>query len=879
MATPHVAGACALLWGYSPNMTHTNVKSCILDNVVPIAALTDITVTCGRLNAFNALTCSDIPEPPPSCGDLFTDSGGEDGSYQNNEQITTIICPDSPGETVTVTFTAFDVEVSSAGACQDKLIVYNGDSNTTPYIGEYCGEDNSSIPGPFVSTHASGCLTFEFTSDESIVKDGWNALVGCIVPGACRNRDSLALVALYNSTNGSNWATGWNLNQPMDTWYGVTMADGCVSELILFFNNLTGTLPDELGDLDNLITLDLSYNTIGGAIPNALGDLVNLEWLSLDNNNLSGSIPVGLGAAPNLFYLGLGENNLTGTIPADLGLLNQLLILHLPYNNLDGSIPESLGQLTSLSSLFLNDNNLSGAVPESISSLPNLVRITLQNNNLTFAGIETLSNAAIGVQEYAPQDLISLQLSDGIFSVDAGGTLSKNTYRWYRDGVLVQTITGNNSYTPTEAGLYCCEITNADATIPADPLTNLILKTEAVEYAGSQVWPGDFNDDGTAAPNDLMYWGLANGNVGPPRATTSIAWMGYDAADWNIEVRGINGKFQDGNGDGMVDGLDRVALIQNMGFIHSTRVTDIASIDGGNYTLTKLPLLQAGVLRYAVNLDNNDVPVQTHGFAFTICFGNLSVSDATLNISNSCLELDPQYQIINYKAYDNCLDVALTRTDKNNRPCGELGILEIIIDGDLPVDSPISIRASPGERMTGTADLYSAVGGAYEGLYTEVGASDLNMLIDVTSTPEQCNQMGTATVNVEGGISPYAILWSTGHTTTTVDDLPAGNYTVTVTSSNNLTEVMNINVGGLFIPIYDGEGNLITCEGSTCPQVISLVNQIPTGTHQAAEIIQANGKILSGDNTVLQAGNAIILDAGFTVEQGGELEIKMESCN
>jgi len=39
----------------------------------------------------------------------------------------------------------------------------------------------------------------------------------------CRMNDSLALVALYNATIGSNWKNTWNFNESMDNWDGVTM--------------------------------------------------------------------------------------------------------------------------------------------------------------------------------------------------------------------------------------------------------------------------------------------------------------------------------------------------------------------------------------------------------------------------------------------------------------------------------------------------------------------------------------------------------------------------------------------------------------------------------------------------------------------------------
>ncbi|MDZ7876198.1 MAG: hypothetical protein U5L45_00930, partial [Saprospiraceae bacterium] len=46
-----------------------------------------------------------------------------------------------------------------------------------------------------------------------------------------RQGDSLALVDLYNSTNGANWTNKWNLAQPMTSWYGITLTNGRVTRI------------------------------------------------------------------------------------------------------------------------------------------------------------------------------------------------------------------------------------------------------------------------------------------------------------------------------------------------------------------------------------------------------------------------------------------------------------------------------------------------------------------------------------------------------------------------------------------------------------------------------------------------------------------------
>ena len=94
--------------------------------------------------------------------------------------------------------------------------------------------------------------------------------------------DRDALVALYHATDGDNWTNNdnWLSDAPIGSWYGVTTDDnGRVIGLTLWFNNLSGTMPPELGDLTALTRLDLN-----GRIPTALGNLTALTNLS--NNQL-----------------------------------------------------------------------------------------------------------------------------------------------------------------------------------------------------------------------------------------------------------------------------------------------------------------------------------------------------------------------------------------------------------------------------------------------------------------------------------------------------------------------------------------------------------------------------------------------------------------
>jgi EIX receptor 1/2 len=56
---------------------------------------------------------------------------------------------------------------------------------------------------------------------------------------------------------------------------------------------LTGIIPQNIGDMERLESLDLSKNHLSGIISPSLTTLSFLSYLNLSNNNLSGKIPSG----------------------------------------------------------------------------------------------------------------------------------------------------------------------------------------------------------------------------------------------------------------------------------------------------------------------------------------------------------------------------------------------------------------------------------------------------------------------------------------------------------------------------------------------------------------------------------------------------------
>ncbi|OMO62490.1 hypothetical protein COLO4_33050 [Corchorus olitorius] len=80
-------------------------------------------------------------------------------------------------------------------------------------------------------------------------------------------------------------------------------------------NELVGNIPDEIGELNELHSLNLSHNLLTGHIPTAFKNLTNLESLDLSHNSLTGQIPPEIVQIDSLECFSVAFNNLSGRIP------------------------------------------------------------------------------------------------------------------------------------------------------------------------------------------------------------------------------------------------------------------------------------------------------------------------------------------------------------------------------------------------------------------------------------------------------------------------------------------------------------------------------------------------------------------------------------
>ena len=220
-----------------------------------------------------------------------------------------------------------------------------------------------------------------------------------------------------------------------DNCYGID----ATYELNLSGQGLTGSIPNEISQLSNLMFLDLSNNDLEGTIPQEIVSMETLLGFNLSQNSLSGSIPEELGNLTNLMAMDLSYNQLGGSIPSSIGNMTGLVECALNHNQFTGELPNELGQLVFLSEFHANDNQFTGIIPEAICesgiSFNNPLNFNIDGNSFCppypdciepFTGNQDVLGC-VGVFElfdslYYAAEVIELDLSNSGLS----GSLSPN---------------------------------------------------------------------------------------------------------------------------------------------------------------------------------------------------------------------------------------------------------------------------------------------------------------------------------------------------------------------------------------------------------------------------------------------------------------------
>ncbi|XP_076933666.1 plant intracellular Ras-group-related LRR protein 4-like [Bidens hawaiensis] len=137
------------------------------------------------------------------------------------------------------------------------------------------------------------------------------------------------------------------------------------------------TLPSSIGNLSSLTNLDLHSNKII-ELPESIGDLIKLVHLDLRANQLT-SLPPTFSKLFSLEELDLSSNNLS-MVPEPICSLTRLQKLNIETNNIE-ELPYNISQCSSLKELIADYNKLK-ALPEAIGKIGSLERLSVRYNNI-----------------------------------------------------------------------------------------------------------------------------------------------------------------------------------------------------------------------------------------------------------------------------------------------------------------------------------------------------------------------------------------------------------------------------------------------------------------------------------------------------------------
>jgi LRR receptor-like serine/threonine-protein kinase FLS2 len=140
----------------------------------------------------------------------------------------------------------------------------------------------------------------------------------------------------YIELSGLYWTryNGWMTNTDVCNWFGMECSQANFSTSIdLKYNNLSELIPINIGYLSLLSEIDFAGNRLHGTIPSQVGSLENLRMLTVAANQVV-AVPSSLANLTLLESLDLSMNQLTGTIP--LAMCSDLLSLRHLIVDCDG---------------------------------------------------------------------------------------------------------------------------------------------------------------------------------------------------------------------------------------------------------------------------------------------------------------------------------------------------------------------------------------------------------------------------------------------------------------------------------------------------------------------------------------------------------------
>jgi Leucine-rich repeat (LRR) protein len=412
--------------------------------------------------------------------------------------------------------------------------------------------------------------------------------------------DSIALVDFYNAAGGPNWTNQGNwLTGPVNTWSGITVTNGRVTNFSVGLNNMSGIISPSIGQLTELTEFRIQGDEVArvwvdihGSIPAELWNCTKIKIIQLKFTKITGNIPAGIANMTALTEINFQATYLGCEIPAEIFNLPNLAKAYLHESNFTGTVPATLVNATKLVRLYLQKNKLSGGLPFVNIPATNKAKVELTGNHFTFADVKPYHDAKANYANFIDDyqyaiDTVKVSIDRGTPYTMDGTAAGAEAYAWFKNAETVPVgMEATQVITPAglaDGGIYTCKAQSSMAT-----------GCNLLSVYNITVNPSPFESDSLALVDFYNATGGSNwttqGNwlTGPVSTWTGVTVTGGRVTGLEIVSNNMSGTIP--ASIGKLTELTRLRLI---GDENPVKVVDIhGTIPAELWNCTKINVLQ-----------------------------------------------------------------------------------------------------------------------------------------------------------------------------------------------------------------------------------------------------------------------------------------------
>lgn len=346
----------------------------------------------------------------------------------------------------------------------------------------------------------------------------------------------------------------------------------------------------------------------------------------------------------------------------------------------------------------------------------------------------------------------------------------------------------------------------------------------------------------------------------------------------------------------------------------------VADLDAGTYEVTltdangceivsSVNIAAVEEIQVEFNISNLDCFGDENGSIEALVVGG--AGDYTISWSNGAADFSvqdlPAGEIsVTVTDANGCMTVANPSIETPEELVADLSAIEIscadVNDGQLMAmveggTSPYNFNWSNGSTDENISELeageYSLTIIDDNNCITELSMelqSPLALVLNVSSTNESLEGAsdGTADVEVLGGTPPYTYEWDNGETTSAIENLGPGEYTVIVTDANDCTSEFTIEITSGADPCdsfsITASSSDVTCfsgaDGTASVEIESITSEIFINWSTGDLGVESIDNLEAGIYTVTVSDeNGCVEQANIEILEGALIEIDFETTN